>query len=302
LVEADPTILDLLLQLWDRRLWIGAGTAMVTALGVVYAIFAKPQYYSEAIIMPKESRKSGAMPAMFSQLGGFGGAVAAELGLGNVSLGRLELVAKSREVTEEVVVENDLLPVIFEGDWDPASKKWKRGGKVPTIRKGVDEIRRSNLRVVSNPKQGTLKIGVAFRDSTWAKRFAEYYLASLNEKIRRDVILETRGNQDFLTEQLGKAIDPLIREKIQNLIALEIERSMLASTSSFDIIEKPVVPSERIKPKRKLIVILSSVSGFLLSIAGLIFVRFMAMVRSRTVAKPGFTAPDARASVGAKTT
>lgn len=282
--EPGVYLFDLILIAWDRRIWIAGGTLLMALCGLAYGILAQPEYYAEAVISPKESRKGGGVPAMFTQMGGLGGILAAEMGMNGVTLGRLELVAKSRELTEEVVSGYGLLPVLFDEAWDPEAKDWRRGEAIPTARKGVDLLRKGILRVVADPKQGTLRIGIAFKDSTWAKRMADHYLEALNAQIRNNVIAETRQNQEFLTGQLGLAMDPLIREKIQNLIALEIERSMLASTRSFDIIEKPVVPSIRTKPKRKLILIVSAMAGFLMSLAGVLAWRFAESLRARSAA------------------
>jgi uncharacterized protein involved in exopolysaccharide biosynthesis len=285
----DPGIyiLDIILLGWERRRSIAFGTVAATLLGLIYCFVAEPEYYSEGTIMVKESRKPGGVPAVLTQLGGLGGLMAAELGGAGITLGRLELVAKSRELTEDVVVKYDLLPVIFDEDWDAGKKTWKAGKKVPSVRKGVEAVRKGMLRVVADPKQGTLRVGIAYKDSGWVKRIADQYLEALNTRLRDNVIAETQANQEFLTQQLDKAMDPLIREKVQNLIAMEIERSMLASNRSFDIIEKPVVPIQKTKPKKKLVLILSMVGGFLLSFVGTMVWRFIALVREKNrVRKP----------------
>ncbi len=283
--EQDIYVLDVVLFIWERRIALLGGAFVATLIGLAYCFIAEPEYYSEGTIMVKESRKAGGVPGMLGQLGGLGGLVASELTGGGISLGRLELVAKSRELTEDVIAKYDLLPVIYDKDWDAGAKAWKKGKQVPTVRKGVETMRKSMLRVVSDPKQGTLRIGISYKDSAQVKAIADDYLEALNSRLRENVIAETKQNQEFLNQQLDRAMDPLLREKLQNLIAMEIERSMLASGSSFDILEKPVVPIQKTSPKKKLILILAMVAGFLVSLAGALVLRFSSLLRGHR--KPG---------------
>ncbi len=69
-------------------------------------------------------------------------------------------------------------------------------------------------------------------------------------------------NQKYLEEQLGKTADPLIKQKIYNLIAQQLETSMMAEVKenfAFKVIDPPKVPDKRIKPKRIQMVLLSFV-------------------------------------------
>jgi LPS O-antigen subunit length determinant protein (WzzB/FepE family) len=67
---------------------------------------------------------------------------------------------------------------------------------------------------------------------------------------------------------MARTVDPVLQEKISDLISYEIEKSMLASSTAFDVLEKPVVPLLRKSPKRKQILILSVLIGLVLSSAG----------------------------------
>jgi uncharacterized protein involved in exopolysaccharide biosynthesis len=62
--------------------------------------------------------------------------------------------------------------------------------------------------------------------------------------------------------------DPFLREKIQSLIALQIEKSMLVRSQAFDVLKQPLPPLHRSSPKRKRIVFLSFMFGAFSSVAG----------------------------------
>jgi LPS O-antigen subunit length determinant protein (WzzB/FepE family) len=91
------------------------------------------------------------------------------------------------------------------------------------------------------------------------------FLEELNRKIRDEVYKDAEINRAFLEAQIVATHDPLIREKIQHMIAVEIEKAMLVGSKSFDVLEKPVVPLYRLRPKRKKIMVLSVILGFFLA-------------------------------------
>ena len=68
-------------------------------------------------------------------------------------------------------------------------------------------------------------------------------------------------NREYLQRQLTVTQDPAVAEKIQSMMAFEIEKSMLVNYQAFEVFAKPVVPYQRTKPKRKFLVILSFMLG-----------------------------------------
>jgi capsular polysaccharide biosynthesis protein len=96
----------------------------------------------------------------------------------------------------------------------------------------------------------------------------DYYLTELSETLREETLNDAAENQRFLQEQLDKTSDALLREKISNLLAKEIEKETFARAQkyySFVVLDPPVVSDldKKVKPKRALICILAViVAGF----------------------------------------
>jgi uncharacterized protein involved in exopolysaccharide biosynthesis len=270
-LERDGEGIDiprLIHMIWKSRLWIVSITFFVGAMGAFYSLIAPTVYVADAIIAPKESKSGGAGVPFLSQMGNMGG-LGVQFGLGNASLDRLEYMARSRDLAERVINQNDLLPKLFSDRWIGRTKSWK-DGIAPDMREATELIRMRRVSITPNSKKGVLVLSFRTPDSTFSAELARGYLTSLNKKIRDDVLGEADANRRFLEGQLMETSDPLLREKIQNLIGLEIEKSMLVSTKSFDVLETPVVPHIREKPKRKLIVIISLVAGFFLSLLAVV--------------------------------
>jgi hypothetical protein len=71
----------------------------------------------------------------------------------------------------------------------------------------------------------------------------------LNDYIKTNVQNEAKGNVGYLDSQLVRIVDPLLREKIQGLIADEIEKEMVVSKEAFRIVD-PVYLSKTFKEKK----------------------------------------------------
>jgi LPS O-antigen subunit length determinant protein (WzzB/FepE family) len=254
----------LIQDVWRRKLAVAAGTFVITVSGLIYAYTTPSVYMADAIIAPKESKSQGNMPFL-PGLGGLGGLVTQMAG-GSTNVDRLDLMVRGRDLAQRVIEENQLLDELFPGAWDASKQEWKRGSTAPSLRSGIDHLRMNMLKVVVNPKKAIITVGITSHDSTLAAKIVAFYLEALNRKIQFEVRRDADTNRRYLESQLSVTSDPLLREKIQSLIGLEIERSMLVSSKSFDILEMPVVPNIRERPKRQRIAIFSFLAGLVVSI------------------------------------
>jgi len=278
----DPDEIELkqiLLLLWQRRFWIVACTLVFAISGAVYSLLVTPQYFSSATIALKDPNKGGGS-GIFSQLGGFGGAVAAQLGAGGTDVTRMTIILGSEDLALSVIKTNDLLPVIYEKLWDSARADWKSPDpkKKPSLRKAATALREGILVVAAEEKKGIIRIGARHRDPKQAKRIVDGYLLEINRRIRNNVTADADSNRNYLERQLYNTTDPVMIEKIQSLIAGEIEKAMLMSSSSFEVLEPAVEPLERVYPKRKNMVVMAFGAGLVLSVISIfLWIGFVAL-------------------------
>jgi uncharacterized protein involved in exopolysaccharide biosynthesis len=264
--QEEIDLLEVALDIWRSRKLVALGTALATIVVLLYVLLAAPVYRAEALIAPKESQKSGGTAAVLSQFGGFGGMVATQLGLGNTNLDRIEIIAKGRELAESVIQSNNFMPLLFPKDWDKNKQEWRATdtAEIPKLRQGIELLRKRYLDVSINKKSNTMIVGINAYDPILAEKIASSYVAALNDKVRGDVIRDAEGNREYLEKNAETTTDPLVHDKIQNMISAEIERMMLVNSQSFDVLEKPVVPQKPERPKKKLILAFSFFSGLLL--------------------------------------
>ncbi|OGJ86680.1 MAG: hypothetical protein A2268_13315 [Candidatus Raymondbacteria bacterium RifOxyA12_full_50_37] len=274
-------LIQALILFWNYRSVIIAGTMFVSIIGLVYAFLATPIYHSNAVVAPKESQKSNSASAVLSQLGGFGGSVASQLGLGNTNMDRIGIILQGRDLAQKVIEENRLMPILYADKWDTVKGKWNTEdtSSIPKLWQGIEKLRTIILKISIDDKKNVITIGADHKNPIMAKQIVDFYLTALNARLREDIVQESRRNQIYLTSQLHNAADPIIKDKIRDLVASEIEKSMLVSTQSIDIIEKTFVPNIKSRPKRKMILMTSFFLGLFFSIIGIIGYKFYENIR-----------------------
>jgi len=287
--EDEIDIVQLFVTLWYRRKQIVAGTVLFAFIGLIYALLASPVYHAEATFAPKESQKAGNATSLLAQMGGFGGAVFSQMGIGNTSLDRMEIIIKGRDLAETVILQNQLMPQLFPDEWDSVNNRWNGSDSLafPKLRKGIERLRKEHLEFSVKPKNNTIIVGINTYDPELAVNWVNFYLNALNYKIQQDIIADATSNKEYLEKQLLNTTDPLVVEKLRNMIAYELERAMLVSSKSIDILEKPIIPIYRTKPKRTLILAVSIVAGFFCTVIGVLGVniigKFTAEIKQRTL-------------------
>jgi len=268
-------------------------------------------YKAEAVIMPvttKDSGGSGIGAALMQQLSGMPG-----FGIpGSASSAEVVGLLKSNVLREKMVQKYNLLPILFYEDWDEQKKDWKRDSGIslnplyyvsllakalapppPGARKkepGVPDMWDA-LRLLDdlvdvnfNMKESTITISVSFHDPDMAAKLVDYFLITLNDYMSSEAKRVANTNRKYLEDQLGASSDPFIKQKTYNLIAQQIETAMMAEVKenfAFKVIDPPLAPDKKFKPKRAVMVVLSIVVALFLGIFGAFFWEYIEKVRAQ---------------------
>jgi uncharacterized protein involved in exopolysaccharide biosynthesis len=252
--------------LWDRRFFIMVTAASFILGGAIYCLVAPRQYMAQVILFPKESG-AGSARGLLASAGGL-----ALNPFQNAALSRMEIFLGSEELAERVVRADSLLPILFRGEWDQKAGRWKDPKAAPDSRDGARALL-SRVRISPDARNLYLELSVTASDPEHTVRILEGYLRELNQKIRNDAVADAQNNQRFLEQRLAETGDPMIQERIRQLMGAQIENLMYMSASSFDIPERPKAPRKPEKPKKGLIMAVSVFLGFAFPTLGLLLAR-----------------------------
>ena len=272
--EEEINLLDFWKVLVEKKKLIFLLTAISTLVALAYAFLATPIYRAEALLAPVEKDKGGRLGALTGQFGGLASLAGIDLGGGGSDTEEAIATLKSRELTNKLIEEENLMPILYESKWDKNSKQWMNIEESPTLWDAYRKFDESMRTLSQDKKTGLVTLSIDWKDPVLAAQWVGKLVARVNNKLRHEAIMDSEKSIKYLEDELQKTSVIEIKESIYNLIEAQTKTKMLANTQeeyAFRVLDRAVVPEEKIKPKRALIVI----TGFMLGVTFAIFVAFL---------------------------
>lgn len=292
--ENEVHLADVITALGRRRKIIFTSAGAFVLVGLLYAVFETPLYTATATVIPADEQDTGALSSLAASLGP--AAAFAGINLGGGTSGREAYLAilRSRELAEQFISQNQLLPYLFPSRWNFESQSWKetapgllsgikraisRGvaalsgdqgwrepASKPTVWEAVREFNR--IRTISEDSlTGIVTVSLEFRDPNLAAQWANGYVALANQEIRERTVAESSRALAYLDERAEETSIVGLRETIYRLVETQLEKIMLANVReefAFRVIDSAAVPEQRSHPSRVLVVMLSLALGLVL--------------------------------------
>jgi uncharacterized protein involved in exopolysaccharide biosynthesis len=310
--EDEINLLDYWRVIQKRRKMIAWIVGVMVVATLFTSLFMTNIYQAKAVITPitaKDSGGGGTLSALAMQFGGLPGIVLP----GGSSASEIVNLLKSNILREKVIERHQLLPVLFYNRWDAEKKDWKRGGwislnpltyvsklsraissgdqksgqkKDPDVPDAWDGLREFSdiVKINQNIKENVITVTVDYYDPDMAAKMVEYFLTTLTDHMSGEAKRVATINRQYLEEQLVKTADPLIKQKIYNLIAQQVETSMMAEVKenfAFKVIDPPKVPDKKIKPKRVQMVLISFFIAIFIGVFSAFFMEYLEKVKTQ---------------------
>lgn len=276
--EDEIDLLELWGVLWVNKRFIILFTTLCTVISVAVALWMTPIYRSEVLLAPVTEDEGGKLSSLAAQYGGL--AAMAGINLGGTNSSKEEAVAllKSRALTEKFIVEKNLLPVLFDDEWDAENNRWdvQDPDDIPTMWKAYKKFD-DDVRSVSEDKlTGLITLAIEWKDPELASKWANELVKRVNEKMRQRATEDANKSLAFLNEELRKTSSVEVQKAIYSLIESQVKAAMMANVRdeySFKLIDPPAVPDldDEVKPNKVLIVL----SSFVLSLLCSVFFAFL---------------------------
>ena len=268
--EVDRNFLEymsIFQKIWWRVLLLSLAVGIIT---LFISLQMTKIYRASALITPavEDGKQSAALGALASFGISFGGPTKVE---------DLETVFKSNALAIQVFDKHDVWPIVLADRYDPktgnmivnwrdrllgADTDSKPPGKWDAIRAAED-----GLQVTVNKKAGTLLISFESPSSEGSANIVRYFLEEGKIRLQEEALQRASRNKRFLEEQLGKTVDPIIRDRLYTLYSQEVEREMLARNSEqygFKIVDDPLPPDKKAKPRIRLSALIATAASALI--------------------------------------
>lgn len=272
--------------LWKRRRLIAAIVAICFVTTTVAVFLMKKTYQASAVIAPVDNSK-------LPNIGGLGSLASSFSGIlgGSSNSEEINSLLNSNILREEVIIKYNLLHVFFEDRWDAEKKTWHEPTAFQTFYYstilGVEEEKlkqpgvwdglrflEKKLKIKKDTKENTLTITFEYQDPVITARIVDHFIDGLNDHMSGEAIRVAQANRKYLEAELEKTFDPLLQQKIYAMIAQQIETATLAQAKenyAFKVLDPPMVPDKKIKPKKLLLMALSVFVSFFFAIFIAIF-------------------------------
>jgi len=251
---------------WKRRYLVALTVAASVISTAVYSMRLPNLYESSAVITPVGSKDKGSKGlSLFSQQ--LGGAAGITIPAPSSSTEITNLL-NSMMLREKIIKKYALLPALAGDEANAAGKD--EGKRLWAGLRALDSI----IRVSSSAEENTISITAEFHDPGEAARIVDHFLDALTEQMTGEAKRVALANIGHLERQLGATSDPLIRQKIYNMIAEQVETSLMAEVKenyAFKVIDPPRVPDRKTGPKRVKMLAMS----FFVSLAVAVMLAFM---------------------------
>lgn len=266
-------------------------TVFFLCISLSYALLTPNIYKSEAIVISNSNEpSSNGLSALAGQFGGLASLAGINLGSNsNDKTSYILQVMQSRNFLFSFINENRLKVEIMAAEgWDrdsnqitfdeniyeKAAHKWVRDKgprypKEPTILETYDKFKEEMLSVKQDKETGMIKIALSHYSPYWAKQTLDKLILAINLEIKNQDMIEATKSIEYLQNEVKelKVVDSqamffqLIEQQYQTLVLTKVREDY-----AFKVVDAPIVPEEKVKPQRILIIILGTIMGLLISI------------------------------------
>jgi len=287
-IDEELDLSKLFRVLWlGKRIIMGA-SLLVGAVACAVMFSMSDIYRSEVLLAPAEESNVGGVSALAGQLGGLASLAGVNLGKSNISKVVVGLeVMKSRSFISGFVSSRGIYaPLLAAKTWNRETGELKYDDDLYDVKtlswKGFDgntsdarptdwmayKIFRSILRVTQAKDTGLITVSVDHVSPVLAQQWVAWLIDDVNAQMRARDVEEAHRSIDYLKLQLEQTPVAGMQQIFYQLIEKQMQTIMLANVRDqyvFKIIDPPVVPEEKVAPRRALTVALSIIVSFMVS-------------------------------------
>ena len=249
------TLAEAWTALYARKVPIALFTVACAAVAAGGSFLIRPVFRAEALISPVGGGSGNAISSLASQFGGLAELAGVSLSQGGNKSASLATL-KSRSLSESFIKDKNLLPLIFENDWDAAANRWKSDDpkKIPTVSDAYTLFDKSIRSIQEDRKTGLVTVAIEWHDAATAAAWANELVLRANQRLQQETVDEGQKTIAYLTDQVAKAGTVEVRQALYNLIEIETKNVAVAHAReefAFKVIDPAEPPNKRSKPNRR---------------------------------------------------
>lgn len=280
---------ELFMIVWRGKWIIIAITFLFAVSSVVYALRLPNIYAAEAKLAPtEEAQGSGGLRDM-RQLGGLASLAGLNMGYNQITPAILaKEILSSRQFLAEFILRHEIAPhllaverwdeqsgeLIFNRDvYDTDTNSWIRKVEPPKQAEPTSwelvEAFLSNLTIEQQGTSPLTVIRIEHRSPIVAKQWVDWLIEDINNEMRIRDIEEAQRSIEYIEREMVNTSLRSTQQIFSGLMEQQTQTIMLANVRPeyiYRVVDPAVVPEQRAKPSRSLIVLAGTFLGGFVSL------------------------------------
>lgn len=288
--DKEINFLDIIALIRDNFIFFILFISLFAVSSIVISLLMPNKYTSNAVLQVMEKSSQGQSQSYSgSGLAALTGiSIGGSSAVGGPSYSIIAMV-KSRTFAKHLfAIEENMPSILALKKYDPSSKKIIFDSSIynsetkewlipkPSYLEGYEALH-SSLEISRSEESGFLYLNFEHPSPYYAHYMVDLIIKEVNS-IRRSQDLEsTEDSLTYLYEQLKNTRESEIKLSINQIIESQLRKKMLANIKddyAIFPIDDPFVPLIKSSPTRSYIVIISTITGFLLSIIILLTMKY----------------------------
>ena len=273
--ELDISLSDLISMLIKNRVLLILLTSFFSISSIFYSL-SLDKYYKASLLMTPAQGIAQSAQGLTSLLTGFN--VNSSF---NNQLSETEALAvlRSRSFIETFISSEGLMQKLFYKDYELESGSWI-SEEIPALKDGYELVVDS---MDIDLDEGLITLTIESHDPKLAAFLVNSITKSVNNHLREELIQDANKSISYLEDEIKKTTLTSSKEMLYGLIEQQTQSAMIANTQEdyvFKVLDPAVAPIHPSGPNRKLIVIISTICGFILSVFIALSLNFIKNSRS----------------------
>lgn len=180
------------------------------------------------------------------------------------------LAAKSWDKISGKIIYDEKLFISEKNEWVRSFSYPKK--KIPSDQEAHKKFL-DHFKLVVDKNTGLMILNIEHLSPFVAQEWLSIIIKAINSKYRNDQKIKTTQSIDFLTTQLKTTNLLEVREALSRLIENETKNLMLVESEKeyfLKVLQSPIVPEEKIRPKRSQVMLLGAMISILFSLMAVI--------------------------------
>jgi uncharacterized protein involved in exopolysaccharide biosynthesis len=266
------TVMRIIAGSW-KTLAVSALVCGLVTAGIL--LMMRNVYRATVLVAPVVPEKLGSLGNLSQDIGGLAALAGVDVASSSGPKEEAFATLTSPGFARDFITADNLMPILFADQWDPATRNWRMDKKPPTL-EAAAKMFMSQVRTINQDrKTGMIKVNIEWYSPEQAAAWANAMVDMANDRLRNAAIRQSDLSIEYLNKELAKANVLEMQHAINSVMEDEVEKGMLANVQreyAFKVLDRAVPPVQKAGPLRGILTLVGAGVGVFLGIL-VVFIR-----------------------------